>query len=201
MKSLIKHIPNILSVSRIAVAAFLFTFDSFYQPVFLVLYVYCAFTDFLDGKIARKYHCESVLGAALDSIGDGMTYLPLLKILIVQKLIPSWLVIWLLIALCFVFVGAFIALGRFRKFFIPHTYVGKLLGGVIFVLPLVAQLVPLNVWLFVIALTATINVAEIIFIQLVSKEPEDVLSVFHVNKTVKKDLTDEAVSAETLTNS
>ncbi len=182
MKNFIKYVPNILSLSRVIAASFLFTFNDFYSPVFLVIYIYCAATDFFDGRIARKYHCESKLGAALDSIGDGMTYLPLLKILVVQKLIPNWVVVWILADLALAFVGAFIALGRFKKFFIPHTYVGKLLGVVVFVLPLMVQFMPVIVWIVAIAVNATINVAEIIYIQLVSKEPEDVLSVFHVNK-------------------
>lgn len=182
MKKFIKYVPNALSISRVIAASYLFTFNDFYSPVFLIIYIFCAATDFFDGKIARKYHCESKLGAALDSIGDGMTYLPLLKILIVQKLIPGWLVIWILVDLALAFVGAFIALGRFKKFFIPHTYIGKLLGLVVFVLPLMVQFMPEIVWIVAIAVTATVNVAEIIYIQLVSKEPEDVLSVFHVNK-------------------
>ncbi len=182
MEKFMKYVPNILSISRIVAASFLFTFNDFYEPVFLVLYIFCAATDFFDGKIARKYHCESKLGAALDSIGDGMTYLPLLKILIVQKLIPGWLVIWILAALALAFVGAFIALGRFKKFFIPHTYIGKLLGVVVFVLPVMVQFMPVIAWLIVIAVNATVNVLEIIYIQIVSKEPQDVLSIFHVNK-------------------
>ncbi len=182
MKNYIKYVPNILSVSRIIAASFLFTFNTFYDPVFLAIYIFCAGTDFFDGKIARKYHCESKLGAALDSIGDGMTYLPLLKILIVQKMIPGWIVIWILIDLALAFVGAFIALGRFRKFFIPHTYIGKLLGVTIFVLPVMVQFMPEIVWMIAIAVNATINVAEIIYIQLVSKEAVDALTIFHVNK-------------------
>ena len=182
MNKIMKYVPNALSISRVIVAAFLFTFDTFYEPVFLAIYIYCAFTDFVDGKIARKYHCESKLGAALDSIGDGMTYLPLLKILIVQKMIPGWLVAWILGALVLAFVGAFIALARFKKFFIPHTYIGKLLGVVVFVLPVMVQFMPVIAWLVAIAVTATINVLEIIYIQIVSKEAEDVLSIFHVNK-------------------
>ena len=93
-------------------------------------------------------------------------------------------------------MGAFIALRRFKKFFIPHTYIGKLLGGVIFVLPLMVQFIPMNVWFITIAVTATINVAEIIYIQLVSKEPEDVLSVFHVNKNTEKDSVEEPAVVE-----
>ena len=186
MKNFIKYVPNILSATRIIFASVLFTYDNFYDKTFLIIYVFCATTDFLDGKIARKFHCESKLGAALDSIGDGMLYLPLLKILIVQKMIPGWIVVWLLVDIVLALCGAFIALGRFKKFFIPHTYVGKLLGVVIFVLPIMVQVVPEIVWIVAIAVNATVNVAEIIYIQLVSKEPEDVLSIFHVNKGKKE---------------
>lgn len=186
MEKFMKYVPNILSISRILFASYLFTFDDFYDYKFLVIYIFCAATDFFDGKIARKYHSESKLGAALDSIGDGMTYLPLLKILIVQKMVPGWIVVWLMVDLALAFVGAFIALGRFKKFFIPHTYVGKLLGGVIFVLPLMVQFIPVIAWLVVIAVTATINIVEIIYINSFSKEAADVLSVFHVNKNTDK---------------
>ena len=186
MNKFIKYVPNILSISRVIAASFLFTFNDFYNSKFLAIYIFCAATDFLDGKIARKYHCESKLGAALDSIGDGMTYLPLLKILVVQKMVPGWIFIWLMVDLALAFVGAFIALGRFKKFFIPHTYVGKLLGGVIFVLPVMVQFVPEVVWFIAIAVTATINIVEIIYINSFSKEAADVLSVFHINKNTDK---------------
>ena len=182
MNKIMKYVPNALSISRVIAAAFLFTFDSFYDPVFLTIYIYCAFSDFIDGKIARKFHCESKLGAALDSIGDGMTYIPLLVILVKQRMVPGFIVIWLVADILLALLGAFIALGRFKKFFIPHTYVGKLLGAVIFVLPIMVQIVPEMVWFVAIAVMATINVAEIIYIQIMSKEPVDVLSVFHINK-------------------
>ena len=182
MNKIMKYVPNALSISRVIAAAFLFTFDSFYDPVFLTIYIYCAFSDFIDGKIARKFHCEIKLGEALDSIGDGMTYIPLLVILVKQRMVPGFIVIWLVADILLALLGAFIALGRFKKFFIPHTYVGKLLGAVIFVLPIMVQIVPEMVWFVAIAVMATINVAEIIYIQIMSKEPVDVLSVFHINK-------------------
>ena len=186
MEKFMRYVPNILSISRIICASFLFTFNDFHDKTFLIIYIFCAATDFFDGKIARKYHCESKLGAALDSIGDGMTYLPLLKILIQQNMIEKWLVIWILADLALAFVGAFIALGRFKKFFIPHTYIGKLLGVVVFVLPVMVQFMPVKAWLIVIALDATVNVLEILYINIVSKEAQDVLSIFHVNKKIEE---------------
>lgn len=186
MNKIIKYVPNALSISRVIAATFLFTFDSFYDPTFLAIYIYCAFTDFVDGKIARKFHCESKLGAALDSIGDGMTYIPLLVILIKQRMVPDWIAIWLVVDIVLALVGAFIALARFKKFFIPHTYIGKLLGAVIFVLPIMVQFVPEMVWFIAIAVTATINIFEIFYINSFSKVPADVLSIFHVNKNLEE---------------
>ena len=186
MAKYMKYVPNILSISRVIAASFLFTFNDFYDPTFLAIYIFCAATDFFDGKIARKYHCESKLGTALDSIGDGMTYLPLLKILVVQKAVPNWIVIWLIVDIGLALVAAFIALIKFKKFFFSHTYIGKLLGLVIFVLPIMVQFMPLIAWVSVIVLNATINVVEIIYINIVSKEAQDVLSVFHVNKNLDK---------------
>ncbi len=186
MNKVMKYVPNILSISRVIAASFLFTFDTFYDPVFLSIYIYCAFSDFVDGKIARKFHCESKLGAALDSIGDGMTYIPLLVILVKQKMVPGFITVWLVVDILLAFVGAFIALGRFKKFFIPHTYIGKLLGAVIFVLPVIVQVVPEMVWFLAIAITATINIVEILYINSFSKEAADVLTIFHINKGTKE---------------
>ena len=186
MTKFMKFVPNILSISRIIAASILFTFNDFYDTTFLCIYIFCAATDFFDGKIARKYHCESKLGAALDSIGDGMTYLPLLKILVVQKAVPNWIVIWLIVDIGLALIAATIALVKFKKFFFSHTYIGKLLGVVIFVLPIMVQFMPVIAWVAVIVLNATINVAEIIYINAVSKEPQDVLTIFHVNKNLDK---------------
>lgn len=186
MNKIMKYVPNALSISRVIAATFLFTFDSFYDPTFLAIYIYCALTDFFDGKIARKFHCESKLGTALDSIGDGMTYIPLLVILIKQRMIPDWIAIWLVVDILLAFVGAFIALGRFKKFFIPHTYIGKLLGAVIFVLPIMVQIVPEIVWFIAIAITASINILEIFYINCFSKEAVDALTIFHINKKTEE---------------
>ena len=186
MNKIMKHIPNLLSVSRIIAAVFLFTFDDLYNTVFLLTYIYCAISDFLDGKIARKYNCESKFGTALDTIGDAGTYMALLKILAVQKMVPGWIVIWLLVAVAFAVVAAFITLIRFKKFFLPHTLISKLLGAMVFLLPIVVQVIPVLTWMIMIGVMATISVIEILLIQILTKEADDVLSIFHINKKVEK---------------
>jgi CDP-diacylglycerol--glycerol-3-phosphate 3-phosphatidyltransferase len=48
-----KHIANIVSLSRVAGAIILF-FCKDISALFLSVYVFCGFTDLIDGPIARK---------------------------------------------------------------------------------------------------------------------------------------------------
>ena len=64
-----KHIPNILSASRIALCLPLLLADAMTVP-FWVLYVTAGTTDMLDGFLARRWGVESKFGARLDSLAD-----------------------------------------------------------------------------------------------------------------------------------
>ena len=64
-----KHIPNILSASRIALCLPLLLADAMTVP-FWVLYVTAGTTDMLDGFLARRWGVEGKFGARLDSLAD-----------------------------------------------------------------------------------------------------------------------------------
>ncbi len=64
-----KHIPNLLSMSRIALCLPLLLVDAMTMP-FWVLYVIAGTTDMLDGFLARRWGVESKFGARLDSLAD-----------------------------------------------------------------------------------------------------------------------------------
>ena len=64
-----KHIPNILSASRISLCLPLLLADAMTLP-FWVLYLIAGLTDMLDGFLARRWRVESKLGAKLDSLAD-----------------------------------------------------------------------------------------------------------------------------------
>ena len=64
-----KHIPNILSASRIALCLPLLLVDAMTLP-FWVLYLIAGLTDILDGFLARRWGVESKFGARLDSLAD-----------------------------------------------------------------------------------------------------------------------------------
>lgn len=150
---------------------------------FLAVYIFCGFTDLIDGPIARKTESTSELGASLDTIGDVMTYLALTKILIARKLVPTWILIWIISAGVLFGACALVSKHRFSKMYLPHTYLGKIFGGVVFVLPIAIQLMPAEIWMAVICSIASIHVVELFYIQLKSKAASSfVPSVFHIEK-------------------
>ena len=177
-----KHLANIVSFSRIIGAVVLF-FQNDFSTFFLSVYVFCGFTDLIDGPIARKTKSTSTIGATLDTIGDVATYLALTKILIIKEIVPAWILIWFAVS-CVVFIGdIFISKHRFKKLYLPHTYLGKIFGGVIFFLPLAIQIMPAEIWLSVICTIASIHAFELLFIQSKNASADDfVATAFHIKK-------------------
>ncbi|MBR2302725.1 MAG: CDP-diacylglycerol--glycerol-3-phosphate 3-phosphatidyltransferase [Clostridia bacterium] len=86
------NLPNKLSCLRIIlvpVMALVFLFDFAYAPLFaVVIFALAAFTDFLDGKIARKYNMVTDLGKLLDPIADKLLVLFALFLVVEANLIP-----------------------------------------------------------------------------------------------------------------
>ena len=86
------NLPNKLSCLRIIlvpVMALVFLLDFAYAPlVAVVIFALAAFTDFLDGKIARKYNMVTDLGKLLDPIADKLLVLFALFLVVEANLIP-----------------------------------------------------------------------------------------------------------------
>ena len=154
-----------------------------FTTLFLVIYVLCGFTDLIDGPIARKTNSSSTLGATLDTVGDVGTYLALTKILIKNKLVPDYILVWIISAGVLFGACALVSKKRFNKTYLPHTYLGKIFGGTVFVLPIAMQVVDGAIWMAVICTIATIHVLELFIVQIKSNEAKDfVPSIFHINK-------------------
>lgn len=80
------NLPNKLTLFRILLTPLLVFFmmwDSVYSPVFaLITFAIASITDFLDGKIARKYGLVTDFGKFLDPIADKIVVLSILICLI-----------------------------------------------------------------------------------------------------------------------
>ena len=127
-----KHIPNILSASRIALCLPLLMVDAMTLP-FWVLYLIAGLTDMLDGFLAKRWGVESKFGARLDSLADfvfvltvGYKFFPLLKL-------PATL--WMMIGLI-ALIKVANAISSYmvkRRIEFLHTRANKLTGFFLFI--------------------------------------------------------------------
>ena len=181
---LLHHIPNLLSVIRIALALSIIIFANYNQFVFYIVLL-CGITDVLDGYIARKYHFESKLGAKLDSWGDYVFFLILvfyffiwhidlikdnsifIGIVIVVRL-SSLLICWI----------------KNRKIYSLHTISNKITGLLLFIgilVEIISERKDIILFLLVISL---ISAFEELMIMIIEKEPDiNVKSIFNREKS------------------
>lgn len=81
-----KMLPNIITISRIVslILGFIF-FIKDNILISLILYVYGAVSDSIDGYLARRLDAYSKLGQYLDAISDKLYFLSLIIILLLNK--------------------------------------------------------------------------------------------------------------------
>ncbi len=74
-----KHLPNVLTIGRIAIVpvflVLLFTGTLVGQLVATVLFITAAISDYWDGRLARQYGTDSRLGRFLDPLADKVLVL------------------------------------------------------------------------------------------------------------------------------
>ena len=87
-------IPNVISFARLAtVPFFLWLWFADYQEEAVVVYAIGAFTDFLDGFIARRTDSVSELGKLLDPLADRVFIVALAIALVGGGTLPWWLAV------------------------------------------------------------------------------------------------------------
>ncbi|MGH9665204.1 MAG: CDP-alcohol phosphatidyltransferase family protein [Bryobacteraceae bacterium] len=148
---MIRQIPNLLSLARLAATPFLvWLLLAGDRRGALILCLAAGLTDVLDGFLARRLGSASQTGAYLDPVADKVMLSATFLAFGISAAVPVWLVALVLgrDALMLVAIGAILVFTRIRRF--PPTVWGKLstfvqIGFVLCVLSGVST--PLLVWI------------------------------------------------------
>ena len=104
------NLPNKLTLFRVVLIPFFVFFllapyfEGYGNYIAVAIFIVACITDFLDGKIARKYNLVTNFGKFMDPLADKLLVCSALICLIQLELIPAWVVI-IIIAREFIISG------------------------------------------------------------------------------------------------
>ncbi|MGB3082688.1 MAG: CDP-diacylglycerol--glycerol-3-phosphate 3-phosphatidyltransferase [Candidatus Omnitrophota bacterium] len=94
------NLPNKITLARVALVFvfmfFLFSKGMIFKTLALVTFVIAAFSDYLDGFIAKRSGMTSDFGRLMDPIADKILALAAFLAFVEMKLIPAWMVVIIL---------------------------------------------------------------------------------------------------------
>jgi cardiolipin synthase (CMP-forming) len=118
-------LPNVLSALRlVGVPIFLWLLFSHHDVWAFAVLAASGISDYLDGKIARRFGLVSRLGQLLDPLADRLYVLSTLIALTIREVIPLWLLAVLIVRDLFMGV-VIILLKRVGQTGLPVHFVGK----------------------------------------------------------------------------
>ena len=127
---MIKIIPNLLSILRVClVPIFIYAYLTDPDDVKLnaiIIYGIAAFSDFLDGYIARKFDASSNLGAILDPLGDKLMIVSVLVCMTIDGIIPFWVVIIAFLKELLMAIGGYVVHKAVKVPIPPAKNIGKI---------------------------------------------------------------------------
>ena len=154
-----KHIANAITGCRILCSILMLLFPVF-SAQFYILYLFCGFSDMIDGAVARKTNSISEFGERFDTIADFIfVAISLIKFF---PLIHIPTLLWILIVVIAIIKISNIMWGfiRKKKFISLHTTMNKVTGLLLFVLPLTLSFAELKYSSLVVCLIATFSAVQ-----------------------------------------
>ena len=153
MKFKAKHIPNALGILRVIICIALIPLMIWtpFTWYMMLLYILAGVTDMIDGPLARRIKDgKSEFGATLDSVSDMLLVVISIVLLLPAmttinflgaaiegvQTIPYWMYAAFLISLGFKIISGVIGRVKFGEMVYLHTYSVKLLGFVLFIIPI-----------------------------------------------------------------
>lgn len=152
--SMVRNLPNLLTGSRIVLIFFFVLLanidaakinfipvpEAVSETCHLVAYliaVLAGITDFFDGKIARRYKCESDFGRLMDPLADKIFIAATYVMMVDYRIVPAWIVVVVLareflvtgLRLLAIGDGVVIAADKSGKFKTAFQMFALLIGG------------------------------------------------------------------------
>ena len=158
-----KHIANIITGSRI-----IFSLPLVFIPLssawFYVFYLFCGFTDMIDGTVARRMRVVSKFGARLDTVADLVfVFVCAIKILPIIH-IPAGLWGWIALIAWIKISSVLFVLIRKKKLMSIHSVLNKATGLALFLWPLSLTFVDPTYSVVVICGIATVAVLQEVYL-------------------------------------
>ena len=167
-----KHIPNIITISRIA-ASMLLLFTINYPVLFICIFLYAGISDVLDGILARKMKINSRLGAGLDSAADFLLFIIILICMVIElgDRLNHFYPLLIGIAAIRLFSLGYAAM-KYHCFLILHTWGNKITGLAIYASIIIYKITAWESAFYIVALIAMLSAIEELIIHITSKLPE-----------------------------
>ena len=170
------------------IASLLLLFLPLRSARFIAVYTFTGLTDILDGWLARKTGTTSDFGARLDSVADLLFYgIVLFRLIpVLWKLLP--VEIWYAVATVILvrLAASITAAVKYHRFTSLHTWLNKLTGAALFLLPYVLVVSTGIVYSWAICILAFAAAAEELTIHFCQKEYRaDIKSIFQRERKVR----------------
>ena len=151
-----RHIANILTACRILGSILLLFFPAF-SVAFYIIYLFCGFSDMIDGTVARKTNSANSFGSRLDTAADLIfAVISLIKLLPALQ-VPQWVWIWGGIIAIIKISNIILGYISTKKFVSLHTVMNKAAGLLLFLFPLTISFVELKYTATVVCSAATFS--------------------------------------------
>ena len=135
------NLANSITISRILCSGCLL-FCPVPSVYFYGLYLFCGFTDMVDGTVARKTKSAGAFGARLDTVADFVFFAVCFVKIYPVLHAPTWLWLWIMV-IAIVKVGNAVWLFLCdRQLVSVHSGLNKAAGCLLFLFPLTLGRIP-----------------------------------------------------------
>ena len=137
------NMANIITGIRILCSIALL-FSPVFSPAFYFLYIVAGVSDMIDGTVAIKAGTVSEFGSRLDTVADFILVITCMLKLIPVIHFPTWLIIWIIVIAVIKGINLISGYVIRKEIIVLHTAMNKIIGILLFILPLTLTVIDLK---------------------------------------------------------